>query len=102
MKKFLVLFACVAAVLWVLPVEALTLPNYATGGNLSESIQSKGKAITDIISMIVAILAIIGMLVGAGKFAVGNGEAGKTWVVGGVVALIIAASVYGIASLVNT
>ncbi len=103
MKNFLVLFACVAAVLLVFPVEALQLPSYAqSGGNLSQSIQSKGKAITDVISMIVAILAIIGILVGAGKFGVGNGEEGKRWVIGGVVALIIAGCVYGIASLVTT
>jgi hypothetical protein len=101
MKKFVILLVCAAAVLSVLPVEALTLPNYATSGDLSQSIQSKGKAITDIISMIVAILAIIGILVGAGKFGVGNGEEGKKWVFGGVVALIIAGSVFSIAALVS-
>lgn len=101
MKGFLVLFACCFAVLLVLPVEAVTLPNYAqSGGDLSNSLQTKGKAITDIISMIVAILAIMGILVGAGKIATGNGEDGKKWVIGGVVALIIAGSVYGIAQLV--
>ncbi len=99
MKKFLTLFACVAAVLLVLPVEAATLPNYAQGGNLSTTLQSKGKAITDVISMIVAILAIIGILIGAGYFGVGNGDRGKQWVVGGVVALVIAGSVYGIAAI---
>jgi hypothetical protein len=101
MKKFVILLVSAAAVLSVLPVEALTLPNYATGGNLSQSIQSQGKAITDVISMIVAILAIIGILVGAGKFGVGNGEEGKKWVLGGVVALIIAGSVFSIAALVS-
>lgn len=99
MKKFFTLFACVAAVLLVLPVEAAQLPNYAQGGNLSTTLQSKGKAITDVISMIVAILAIIGILIGGGYFAVGNGDRGKQWVVGGVVALVIAGSVYGIAAI---
>jgi|GEM_PF-2708895 len=99
MKKFFTLFACIAAVLFVLPAEAVQLPNYAQGGNLSTTLQSKGKAITDVISMVVAILAIIGILIGAGYFGVGNGDRGKQWVVGGVVALIIAGSVYGIAAI---
>lgn len=99
MKKLLFLFACCLAVAFVLPVEAVDLPNYAKGGNLSSSIQSKGKNFTDLISMIVAVLAIIGMLVGAAKFAIGNGEDGKKWVIGGVVALVLAGSVYGIAQM---
>ena len=99
MKKLFPLFACIVAVLFVLPAEAAQLPNYAQGGNLSTTLQSKGKAITDVISMIVAILAIIGILIGAGYFGVGNGDRGKQWVVGGVVALVIAGSVYGIAAI---
>ena len=100
MKKFLLVIACLAAMLLVLPAEAtLTLPNYAQGGNVTQDVQTKGKAITDFVSMIVAILAIIGMLVGAGYYAVGTGEKGKMFVIGGLVALIISGSVYGIAAL---
>jgi len=100
MKKFLLLIACVAAVLFVLPAEAtMQLPSYAQGGNVTQDVQSKGKAFTDLISMIVAILAIIGMLVGAGYYGIGNGEKGKTFVIGGVIALVLAGSVYGIAAL---
>jgi hypothetical protein len=48
----------------------------------------------------VAILAIIGMIVGAGYFTVGNGEKGKMFLFGGVIGLVIAGSAYGIAALV--
>ncbi len=99
MKKLLLLFVCIAAVLLVLPVEAIQLPNYAAGGNVQSEVQTKGKAFTDLISMVVAILAIIGILIGAGYFGVGNGEKGKKFVVGGIIALILAGSVYGIAKL---
>lgn len=100
MKKILLLCACIAAVLLVIPAEAaMQLPNYAQGGNVQQAVQTKGKQVTDLISMIVAILAIIGMLVGAGYFGVGNGEKGKQWVLGGVIALLIAGSVYGIAAM---
>jgi hypothetical protein len=81
-------------------VEALELPNYAQSGNLEGELQRKGQAVTDVITMIVAILAIIGILVGGGKIAVGDPQGGKQWLVGGIVALVIAGSVYGIAALV--
>lgn len=101
MKKVLIVAGCLMAVWAALPAEAaLQLPNYAQGGSLSTTIQSKGKAITDIISMIVAILAIIGMIVGAGYFTVGNGEKGKMFLFGGVIGLVVAGSAYGIAALV--
>lgn len=92
------LFAVVACGLLAGVAEAVKLPNYAQGGDLSK-IESTGRAITDTISLIVAILAIIGMLIGAGYYGVGNGEKGKTFLIGGVVALVIAGSVYGIAAL---
>lgn len=100
-KKYLLVLFSIVLVVATLPVEAaLQLPNYATGGgNLTADLQAKGKSATDIISLIVAMLAIIGILIGAGYYAVAKGEQGKTWVVGGAIALIIAGSVYGIASL---
>ena len=102
-KKHLFFAVFIALAITLLPAaQALTLPNYASGGgNLTSDLQSKGKAVTDIISMVVAILAIMGILVGAGKIGVGKGEEGKQWVIGGIVALVIAGSVYGIASLVT-
>lgn len=98
-KKELLIVACVVFGFMVLPAHALTLPNYAAGGDLSSSLQSTGKRITDVVSMVVGIVSIIGMLVGAIKIGTGKGEEGKTWVVSGIVALVIAGSVYGIASL---
>lgn len=101
MKKVLLVAACLMAVWMALPAEAtLQLPNYAQGGDLSTTIQTKGKALTDIISMIVAILAIIGMIIGGGYFTVGNGEMGKKFLFGGVTGLIIAGAAYAIAALV--
>lgn len=99
MKKLILLVLCIAAVVMVLPAEAVTLPNYAQGGNVTQSVQTKGKAFTDLISMIIAILAIIGMLIGAGYYGVGNGENGKRFVIGGVISLVLAGSVYGIAAM---
>ena len=43
----------------------------------------------------------MGILVGAIKIGGGNPEGGKTFIIGGVVALVIAGSVYGIATLVS-
>lgn len=101
MKKWFLIVCVLFAAFAVIPVEAATtLPNYAQGGNLSSSIQSKGKAITDIISLIVAILSIIGMLIGAGYIGVGQGDKGKPILVGGILGIILAGSVYGIAALV--
>lgn len=100
-KKHLMYVIFFSLAIAVLPAEALTMPNYAAGGNLTTDLQSKGKAVTDIITMIVAILSIMGILVGAGKIGLNNGEEGKKWVVGGLTALVIAGSVYGIAALVT-
>lgn len=101
MKKLFVLvgFALIAATF--VPVEVMAaLPNYAQGGNLESDLQSKGQAITKILSLIVGIVAIMGILVGAIKIGGGNPEGGKTFIVGGVIALVIAGSVFGIAALV--
>lgn len=84
----------------ILSYADVTLPNYAAASDLKTSIQAKGKAITDTITMVVAVLAIIGIIVGAGYFAVGNGEHGKRFLVGGIIALVLAGSAYGIASLI--
>jgi hypothetical protein len=84
-----------------IPTEVLAaLPNYAQGGNLESDLQSKGQAITKILSLIVGIVAIMGILVGAIKIGGGNPDSGKTFVISGIVALVIAGSVYGIATMV--
>lgn len=78
----------------------MRLPGYAQGSDLRITIEERAHAITDIISLIVSILAIMGILIGAGYFASGQGERGKSYVVGSVIGLILAASAYGIAALV--
>jgi len=82
------------------PAQAIELPNYAQGGNLKTTATTKGRVITETISLIVAILAIIGIIIGAGWFGVGQPEKGKVWCLGGVVALLIGGSAYGIAAMV--
>lgn len=78
----------------------IDLPNYASGGNLKTELQSKGKAITDVVSMVAAIVSIIGIVAGAAMIGSGNADGGKRYVIGGVVGLIVAGVAFGIAQLV--
>ena len=78
----------------------MRLPGYAQGSDLRITIEERAHAITDVIALVVSILAIIGILIGAGYFAIGQGERGKSYVVGSIIGLVLAASAYGIASLV--
>jgi len=101
MNKMLVLMGLALLTVIFIPTEVLAaLPNYAQGGNLESDLQSKGQAITKILSLIVGIVAIMGILVGAIKIGGGNPDSGKTFVISGIVALVIAGSVYGIATMV--
>jgi hypothetical protein len=101
MNKMLVLMGLALLTVVFIPTEVLAaLPNYAQGGNLESDLQSKGQAITKILSLIVGIVAIMGILVGAIKIGGGNPDSGKTFVISGIVALVIAGSVYGIATMV--
>ncbi|MCP5008174.1 MAG: hypothetical protein GY941_30210, partial [Planctomycetes bacterium] len=79
--------------------NAVELPSWAQTGNLESELSNKGKDAANIISLIVAILAIIGMLVGAGFFATGKQEEGKKFLFGGIIGLIVAGSVFGIAAI---
>ncbi len=79
---------------------AIRLPSYAQGADLRMTLEERAHAITDVIALIVSILAIVGILIGAGYFAIGQGERGKSYVIGSVIGLILAASAYGIAALV--
>jgi hypothetical protein len=79
--------------------SGLELPSWANSGNLENELSSTGQNVAGIISMVVALLAIGGMLVGAGFFTVGNPDRGKTFLFGGVTGLVLAGSVYGIAAL---
>lgn len=92
----------VSVVLWVsVAAQArVELPLYARAQDLHGELVQKGHAITAILSLLVAILAIIGLLVGAANFALGNGERGRAFVAGGVIALLLATSAYAIAALI--
>lgn len=94
------LFMLAAMVLSRASVAAIRLPNYAQGADLRMTLEERAHAITDVIALIVSILAIVGILIGAGYFAIGQGERGKSYVVGSVIGLVLAASAYGIAALV--
>lgn len=99
-KWFFIVFLFVVAFA-AIPAEAATqLPNYAQGGNLTSQVQSKGKAITDLLSLICAILSIIGMVIGATMIGIGKPESGKVTFICGVLGIILAGSIYGIAALV--
>ncbi len=97
MKRWIALSFCVVT---STALAIMRLPNYAQGSDLRVTIEERAHAITDVIALVVSILAIIGILIGAGYFAVGQGERGRSYVVGSVLGLILAASAYGIAALV--
>ncbi|MFQ5470967.1 MAG: hypothetical protein ACE5EH_11795 [Gammaproteobacteria bacterium] len=75
------------------------LPTWADSGNLENELSNKGQSVANVIAMIVGMLAVIGMLVGAGYFAIQKAEQGKQWLSGGAIGLVVAGSVYGIAAL---
>lgn len=97
MKRLLVLAAALSA---RAASAAMRLPGYAQWADLRMTLEERAHAITDVIALIVSILAIMGILIGAGYFAIGQGERGKSYVIGSVIGLILAASAYGIAALV--
>lgn len=102
MKNVLVVMAFLGVLFMAMPDPVMAnvkLPNYANSGSAETKAQSVGKKVTDFLSLGVGILAIIGMLVGAGFFSVGNKERGVQFVSGGFIALVIAGMVYGIAAL---
>ncbi len=96
-KKFLI-----PALSLILPFTARAatqLPSYMqSGSDLASTVNSKGSEVTQLVSLIVVALAVIGMLIGGGYFAVGRGEEGKRYLLGGVIAVIIAGAAYSIAS----
>ena len=78
MKKLFVLTGLAVLAVALVPAEVLAaLPNYAQGGNLESDLQSKGQAITKILSLIVGIVSIMGILVGAVKIGGGNQKAAR-------------------------
>ena len=105
MRSFIlaVLFVLGVSVGWLSPVheaEAFKLPNYATSSNIESEIQNKGKKITNVVALVVGIVAIIGMLVGGIFYATNNPETGKRYFFGGIIAIILSSLVLTIAQLV--
>ena len=103
MKSLFLVFAAVCVLFMGMPDQAFAevkLPSYASSGSADSKAQSVGKKVTDFASLIVGILSILGMLAGAAYFTMGNSERGWKFVSGGVIGLVIAGMVYGIAALV--
>ncbi len=75
------------------------LPTWAEQGDVKTEINSKGKNASEVLTAVVVLIAILGMLAGAGFFAFGNSDMGKKLIFGGIIGLVIAGSVYGIAAI---
>lgn len=102
MKSFVLILMLLLGIGYIAPAQAeFKLPNYATSGNVETEIQSKGKKITNAISIAVGVIAIIGMFVGLGFIGAGNIETGKRYLLGGIIAIVLASMVYVIANLVK-
>ncbi len=102
MKNLFLVMGIVGVLFMAMPDAVMAeakLPSYASSGSADATAQSVGKKVTDFLSLGVGILAIIGMLAGAGFFSVGNRERGWQLASGGFVGLVVAAMVYGIAGL---
>ncbi len=78
---------------------AVQLPSYATGADVKTEAQAVGQRVTETVSLFVGILGIIGLLISAGSFAVGNQSLGRTAGLGSVGGLTLAALAFGIARL---
>ncbi len=103
MRKFLLLMVMLGGLVAFMPDVSWAdakLPSYASGGSVDAKAQSVGKKVTDVVALIVGILAILGMFAGAGFFALGRKDNGWQFLGGGVIALLLSGSVYGIATLV--
>lgn len=79
----------------------ITLPSYAAGGDVRTKVESVGKKITDTVSLVVAVIAILCMVASGGYFSTGKSEEGKKLLFGSIAGLIIAGLAYGIAALVT-
>ncbi len=99
MALWLGLLGMLAAAAALASNDAVELPSWSSRGDIKAELSSTGERISGILSSVVAILSVIGMLVGAAMFPVGRGEDGKRWILGSAVGLIVAGSVYGIAGL---
>ena len=102
MKNLVLVLAIVGVFFMAMPDQVMAeakLPSYASSGSADSQAQAVGKKVTDFLSLGVGILAILGMLAGAGFFSVGNRDRGWQLVSGGFIGLVLAGLVYGIAAM---
>ncbi len=103
MKQLLLATLAVLGILLAVPpaqADRITLPSYAQGSDLRGALESRGKAISDVLAFVAGIVGIIGIIVGAIKMGAGDPEGGKRQVIWGSLGILIAALAYGIAALV--
>jgi uncharacterized membrane protein len=87
--------------LWPATAQAQTkLPSYAAGADVQTKVETVGKKVTDVVSLVVAVIAIVCMVASGAFFAMGNREAGRQLLFGSMAGLLISGLAYGIAALV--
>jgi len=103
MKQVLIgmwVFLGIASVCLDARADSITLPSYAQGSDLRSAVETKGKAISDILALVAGVVGIIGIIAGAIKMGAGDPEGGKRQVLWGALGIVVAALAYGIAALV--
>lgn len=89
------------SLLLISKVAFAKLPTFASGGDLSSQLESKGQAVTDMITLVAAIVGVVAIAGSAIYFSSGNADRGKQFLVGGLIGIFIAGTVYGIAGVVG-
>lgn len=82
-------------------VAQVKLPSYAAGADVQTRVEAVGKKVTDVVSLIVAVIAILCMVASAAYFAMGNRDTGRNLLFGSIAGLLISGLAYGIAALVT-
>ncbi len=82
-------------------VYASNLPSYAQGGDLEGALETKGQAVTDIVTLLAAIVGVIAIGIAGMYFSAGDSDKGKQFLIGGLIGIFIAGAVYSIATLIG-
>jgi ABC-type Fe3+ transport system permease subunit len=93
-------FLLVGALLPATTHAQTKLPSYAAGADVQTKVETVGKKVTDVVSLVVAVIAIVCMVASGAFFAMGNREAGRQLLFGSMAGLLISGLAYGIAALV--
>ena len=91
MKQLLLATLAVLGILLAVPparADSITLPSYAQGSDLRGALESRGKAISDLLAFVAGIVGIIGIIVGAIKMGAGDPEGGKRQVLWGSLGIL--------------